>query len=217
MENCIFTNNISRELGLTEHSVNNTLQLLEDGCTIPFISRYRKERTGGLDEVQISAINELYEKLKDLSKRKETILKTIFDQGKLTPELQQRIENSWNATELEDIYLPYKPKRRTRAQIAREQGLEPLANIMLLQREHNIRQCAQRFAHGDIKNTDLAIKGAQDIIAEIVSENEQSRQMVRNAFRREAMIVSKVIKSKAETEEALKYSDYFDWKEPLKR
>ena len=104
MENCIFTNNISRELGLTEHSVNNTLQLLEDGCTIPFISRYRKERTGGLDEVQISAINELYEKLKDLSKRKETILKTIFDQGKLTPELQQRIENSWNATELGSSY-----------------------------------------------------------------------------------------------------------------
>ena len=217
MENCIFTNNISKELGLTEHSVNNTLQLLEDGCTIPFISRYRKERTGGLDEVQISAINELYEKLKDISKRKETILKTILEQGKLTPELQQRIENSWNATELEDIYLPYKPKRRTRAQIAREQGLEPLANIILLQREHNIRQCAQRFVHGDIENTDLAIKGAQDIIAEIVSENEQSRQMVRNAFRREAMIVSKVIKSKAETEEALKFSDYFDWKEPLKR
>lgn len=217
MENCIFTNNISKELGLTEHSVNNTLQLLEDGCTIPFISRYRKERTGGLDEVQISAINELYEKIKDISKRKETVLKTIIEQGKLTPELQKRIENSWNATELEDIYLPYKPKRRTRAQIAREQGLEPLANIMLLQREHNIRQCAQRFVHGDIKNTDLAIKGAQDIIAEIVSENEQSRQMVRNAFRREAIIVSKVIKSKAETEEALKYSDYFDWKEPLKR
>lgn len=217
MGNCIFTNNISRELGLSEHSVNNTLQLLEDGCTIPFISRYRKERTGGLDEVQISAINELYEKLKDISKRKETILKTIIEQGKLTPELQKRIENSWNATELEDIYLPYKPKRRTRAQIAREQGLEPLANIMLLQREHNIRQCAQRFVHGDIKNTDLAIKGAQDIIAEIVSENEQSRQMVRNAFRREAIIVSKVIKSKAETEEALKFSDYFDWKEPLKR
>ena len=167
--------------------------------------------------MQISAINELYEKLKDISKRKETILKTIIEQGKLTPELQKRIENSWNATELEDIYLPYKPKRRTRAQIAREQGLEPLANIMLLQREHNIRQCAQRFVHGDIKNTDLAIKGAQDIIAEIVSENEQSRQMVRNAFRREAMIVSKVIKSKAETEEALKFSDYFDWKEPLKR
>lgn len=217
MENCIFTNNISRELGQTEHSVNNTLQLLEDGCTIPFISRYRKERTGGLDEVQISAINELYEKLKDISKRKETILKTILEQDKLTPELQKRIENSWNATELEDIYLPYKPKRRTRAQIAREQGLEPLANIMLLQREHNIRQCAQRFVHGDIKNTDLAIKGAQDIIAEIVSENEQSRQMVRNAFRREAIIVSKVIKSKTETEEALKFSDYFDWKEPLKR
>lgn len=217
MENNILTDSIARELGLTWHSVNNTLQLLEDGCTIPFISRYRKERTGGLDEVQISAIKELNEKLKDLSKRKETILKTILDQGKLTPELQQRIEKSWNATELEDIYLPYKPKRRTRAQIAREQGLEPLANIILLQREHNIRQTAQRFVHGDIENTDLAIKGAQDIIAEIVSENEQSRQMVRNAFRREAMIVSKVIKSKAETGEALKFSDYFDWKEPLKR
>lgn len=217
MEKYNLTDKIASELGLTEYSVNNTLQLLEEGCTIPFISRYRKERTGGLDEVQISSINELNDKLNELTKRKETILKTINEQGRLTQELKKRIEDSWNATELEDIYLPYKPKRRTRAQIAREQGLEPLANIMLLQREHNIKQCAQRYVNGDVKTADSAIKGAQDIIAEIVSENEKSRQLVRNAFRREAIIVSKVIKSKADTEDALKFSDYFDWKEPLKR
>lgn len=213
----IFTNKIAKELGLKEKAVDNTLQLLEEGCTIPFISRYRKERTGGLDEVQIANISEYNDKLKETRKRKETIIKTITEQGKLTDELRKRIDDCWDATELEDIYLPYKPKRRTKAQVAREQGLEPLAAIIMMQREQRIEDTAKRFVKGDIKDTASAIKGAQDIIAETVSEDERSRLQLRNAFRREAVIISKVVKTKAETEEAAKFSDYFDWQEPLKR
>lgn len=217
MELNIFTNRIAKELGLTERAVDNTLQLLEEGCTIPFISRYRKERTGGLDEVQIASISEHNDKLKEIAKRKETIIKTITEQGKLTDELSKRIDDCWDATELEDIYLPYKPKRRTKAQVAREQGLEPLATIIMMQREQRIEDAAKRFVKGDIKDAASAIKGAQDIIAETVSEDERSRLQLRNAFRREAVIISKVAKAKAETEEAAKFSDYFDWQEPLKR
>lgn len=217
MELNIHTKRIAKELSLTERNVDNTLQLLGEGCTIPFISRYRKERTGGLDEVQIATIAEMINKLNETAKRKETILKTIDEQGKLTNELKKRIEECWDATELEDIYLPYKPKRRTKAQMARELGLEPLAQIILMQREQRIDEVAKRFVKGDVKDCDTAIKGAQDIIAEIVSEDERSRQQLRNAFKREAVIISKVIKTKADTEEAAKYSDYFDWQEPLKR
>ena len=217
MELNIHTKRIAKELSLTERNVDNTLQLLGEGCTIPFISRYRKERTGGLDEVQIATIAEMINKLNETAKRKETILKTIDEQGKLTNELKKRIEECWDATELEDIYLPYKPKRRTKAQMARELGLEPLAQIILMQREQRIDDVAKRFVKGDVKDCDTAIKGAQDIIAEIVSEDERSRQQLRNAFKREAVIISKVIKTKADTEEAAKYSDYFDWQEPLKR
>jgi uncharacterized protein len=213
----LFANLIAKSLNLQGQAVGNTLSLLDEGCTIPFISRYRKERTGGLDEVQIAAISDQYEKLKEMAKRKDTIVKTISELGKLTPELQKRIDDCWDATELEDIYLPYKPKRRTRAQVAREQGLEPLANTLLLQREREPEQAAQRFVKGDIADASTALKGAQDIIAEMVSEDEQSRQQVRAAFRRDAIIISKVIKSKADTGEAAKYSDYFDWQEPLKR
>lgn len=213
----IHAKRIAEALGLPERGVDNTLQLLDEGCTIPFISRYRKERTGGLDEVQIAAIAEMSNKLSETAKRKETILKTIEEQGKLTNELGKRIEECWDATELEDIYLPYKPKRRTKAQMARELGLEPLAQIILMQREQRIDDVAKRFVKGDVKDCDTAIKGAQDIIAEIVSEDERSRQQLRNAFKREAVIISKVIKTKADTEEAAKYSDYFDWQEPLKR
>jgi uncharacterized protein len=197
--------------------VASTLSLLDEGCTIPFISRYRKERTGGLNEVQIASINEQYDKLKETAKRKETILKTIADQEKLTPELEKRINDCWDATELEDIYLPFKPKRRTRAQVAREQGLEPLAAILLMQRERDPEQAALRFVVGDVSDVATAIRGAQDIIAEQVSEDERSRQQVRSAFRRTAVISSKVVKSKADSDEAAKYSDYFDWQEPLKR
>ena len=219
MEKNIFAQLIAQQLNLQERAVNNTLALLDEGCTIPFISRYRKERTGGLDEVQIAAISTQYERFKEIQKRKETVLKTIADLDKLTPELEKRITDCWDATELEDIYLPYKPKRRTRAQVAREQGLEPLAKILLLQRERD----PERAAHSQLStlhsqlSIEDALKGAQDIIAEMVSEDERSRQQLRNAFRRQAFITSKVVKAKADTDEAAKYSDYFDWEEPLKR
>ena len=217
MEKNIFARLIASALNLQERTVANTLALLEEGCTIPFISRYRKEKTGGLDEVQIAAISDRFDKLKEIQKRKETVVKTITDLQKMTPDLQKRINDCWDATELEDIYLPYKPKRRTRAQVAREQGLEPLAQIIMLQREREPEHAAERFVKGDVKDVETAIKGAQDIIAETVSEDERSRQQLRNAFSRQAMIFSKVVKAKAETDEAAKYSDYFDWQEPLKR
>ena len=212
-----FTKIIAERLSLHIDAVENTLKLLDEGCTIPFISRYRKERTGGLDEVQIAQIANLNDKLKETAKRKETIISTISEQGKLTDELKRRIDECWNATELEDIYLPYKPKRRTRAQVARELGLEPLANIILMQREQDPQRAAEHFVKGDVKDVKMALQGAQDIIAEDISENEQSRQQVRAAFRREATITSKVVKTKKDTDEAAKYSDYFDWSEPLKR
>ena len=217
MEKNIFARLIASALNLQEKAVANTLALLEEGCTIPFISRYRKERTGGLDEVQIAAISDRFDKLQEIQKRKETVMKTITDLGKLTPELQKRIDDCWDSTELEDIYLPYKPKRRTRAQVAREQGLEPLAKILLLQRERDPERAAERFVKGDVKDVATALKGAQDIIAETVSEDERSRQQLRNAFSRQAFITSKVVKAKADSDEAQKYSDYFDWEEPLKR
>ena len=217
MEKNIFAQLIASALNLQERAVAATISLLEEGCTIPFISRYRKERTGGLDEVQIAAISDRYEKLQEIQKRKETVIKTITDLEKMTPELEKRIHDCWDTTELEDIYLPFKPKRRTRAQVAREQGLEPLAMILLQQRERNPEHAAERFIKGDVKDTNMALKGAQDIIAETVSEDERSRQQLRNAFSRQAFITSKVVKSKADTDEAAKYSDYFDWEEPLKR
>ena len=217
MEKNILAGLIARQLNIAENRVTGTLALLYEGATIPFIARYRKERTGGLDEVQIAAISEQNERLKELVKRKETVTKTISEQGKMTPELQKRIDDCWEATLLEDIYLPYKPKRRTRAQVAREQGLEPLATILLMQRERNPEQAALRFVKGDVADAEAALKGAQDIIAEQVSEDERSRQQVRGAFRREAVITSKVVKSKADSDEAAKFSDYFDWHEPLRR
>ena len=213
----IFAKLIAQSLNLNIEAVGNTLSLLEEGCTIPFISRYRKERTGALDEVQIATINDENERLKEIQKRKETVVKTITDQEKMTPELQKRIENCWDSTELEDIYLPFKPRRRTRAQVAREQGLEPLAQILMMQRERDPERVAQAFVKGDVKDAEMAIKGAQDIIAEMVSEDERSRQQLRGAYRRTAIITSKVVKAKADTDEAAKYHDYFDWHEPLKR
>lgn len=213
----IFTQLIASELHLSEHAVENTLKLLDEGCTIPFISRYRKERTGGLDEVEITGISERLTRLQEIAKRKETIVSTITEQGNMTPELQKRIDDCWESTVLEDIYLPYKPQRRTRAQVARELGLEPLAHLLLLQREQDPKRAAQRFVTGDVSDVATALKGAQDIIAEQVSEEERSRNQVRAAFRREAFIVSKVVKGKKDADEAAKYSDYFDWEEPLKR
>ena len=212
-----FARIIAERLNISEKNVDGTLKLLDEGCTIPFIARYRKERTGRLDEVQISAISDQYERLKELQKRKETVVKTITELGKLTPELEKRINDTWDATTLEDIYLPYRPKRRTRAQVAREQGLEPLAKILLLQRERDPEAAALPFTVGDVSDVATALKGAQDIIAEQVSEDERSRQQVRGAFRRMAVITSKVVKAKQDTDEAQKYRDYFDWHEPLKR
>ena len=208
---------ITRETGLVQRNVEGVISLLDEGCTIPFISRYRKEKTGGMDEVQITEISQRYEKLKELQHRKETIIKTITDQEKMTPELEKRIADCWDSTALEDIYLPFKPKRRTRAQIAREQGLEPLAQIILFQRENNLERLAPRFVKEGLKDMNAAIKGAQDIIAEMVSEDERVRNRLRQFFRREAVIKSKVVKGKADSEEAAKYSDYFDSAEPLRR
>jgi len=160
---------ISQSLSIRQEQASAVIELLDAGATIPFISRYRKEATGNLNEVQVAAVSDLYEKLKELQKRKETILKTIESQGKLTDDLRHRIENSWDATEIEDIYMPFKPRRRTRAQVAREQGLEPLANLILIQKEHYPDMAAQRFVKGDVKDVEQAIKGAQDIIAEDIS------------------------------------------------
>ncbi|MBP1614217.1 MAG: putative RNA-binding protein [Bacteroidetes bacterium] len=211
----LFINMISSTLNISERQIKNTLALLKEGATIPFISRYRKEATGGLDEVQIENIKERYDKLFELSKRKETIINTIYEQDKLTPELQKRIDETWDSIVLEDIYLPYKPKRKTRAEMARQKGLEPLAMILLMQRENNIITKASSFAKDEVKNTDEAIKGAQDIIAEIVNEDERARNQIRNKFNHQAIVSAKVVKGKEE--EASKYRDYFNFSEPLKR
>lgn len=212
-----FSRIISDALKLPEHRVQNTLKLLLDGATIPFISRYRKEATGGMDEVQISEINARYEKLCELAKRKETILSTIGELGKLTPELSKRIADCWEGTELEDIYLPYKPKRKTRAEIARQKGLEPLAVLLLMQRENNLAAKARAFVKGDVKDEEDALKGARDIIAEQVNEDERARNQIRRQFERQGVITAKVIKGKEGDEAAAKYRDYFDFSEPLKR
>ena len=211
----IFNKMIASALNIAERQVENTLSLLNGGATIPFISRYRKEATGGLDEVQIGEIKERYDKLSEIAKRKETILKTIEEQGKLTADLKKRIDACWDATELEDIYLPYKPKRKTRAEVARQKGLEPLATILMMQRENNLSSRVRSFIKGEVKDEEDALKGARDIIAEQISEDERSRNQIRNQFSRQAIITSKVIKGKEE--EAAKYKDYFDFSEPLKR
>ena len=213
----IFTQLISKATHLPDSSVNATLTLLDDGCTIPFIARYRKERTGNLNEVQITLIAEQYERLKEIQKRKETILKSISEQEKLTSQLQAKIEGCWNQTELEDLYLPYKPKRHTRAEVARQKGLEPLATLILLQRDAYPEKAAERYVKGDVKDTDDAIAGARDIIAEQVSEDQQARNTIRQEFRREAVITSKVIKKKADEDDAQKFQSYFDFSKPLKR
>ncbi len=247
---------ISHSLSLPLQSVSAVLTLLNEGCTIPFISRYRKERTGNLDEVQITNISELYNRLKELGKRKETILKTIREQEKLTAELEAKIWSCMDSTELEDIYLPYKPKRRTRAQIAREQGLEPLALAIMREASPNpserggdkLASILQKYqgrakeslfsrarigtppftslrsvtvGSGRSGGAPLPLsgesEGALDIIAEIVSENQQARNTVRTAYQRGAIITSKVIKKMRDTDEAQKFSDYFDFSEPLRR
>ena len=212
-----FSQMIADALKLPVHRVENTLKLLQGGATIPFISRYRKEATGGLDEVQISEISSRYEKLLELSKRKETIQSTIESLGKLTDDLRRRINGCWDATELEDIYLPYKPKRKTRAEAARQKGLEPLAAWLMLQRGNALDAYVKNFVKGEVKNEEDALKGARDIIAEQVNEDEQARNQIRHQYSRQAVISAKVVKGKETDEAAAKYRDYFDFSEPLKR
>lgn len=212
-----FTSKIAKELNLSAKVVENTLELLNNGATIPFISRYRKEQTGGLDEVNIGLIKDLYDKEVELSKRKETVIKTITEAGKMTKELLQQIEECPNAAQLEDLYLPFKPKRRTKAQIAKEKGLEPLAQFIMIQRDNNIEQKARAFLSPDIKDVNEAIKGAQDIIAELFSEDQRARQMLRKDMQYESVVVAKQKKGIELTEEALKYKDYFNYSERLKR
>ena len=208
---------IVRETGLKEHQVENTLKLLENGATIPFISRYRKESTGGMDEVQITEVSNALERLDALAKRKETVLTTIEGLDKLTPDLKSRIEHCWDATELEDIYAPYKPHRKTRADAAREKGLTPLAEFVMKQNPYvPLDKEAGKYVSKDkgVASVDDALQGAMDIIAEQVSLDEGARNMVRNGYRREARIYSKVVKSKEA--DAQKYRDWFDFNEPLK-
>lgn len=206
---------ISKSLQLTSNSVENTVKLLQEGASIPFISRYRKEVTGGLDEVAIENIKALNDKFKELQKRKELILSTIAEQEKLTPELKEKIESTWNGIELEDIYLPYRPKRQTRAEVARKKGLEELAKWLIKQPSTSPTEKALFFINNEVKDIDDALKGASDIIAEWVNEDVCARQDVRSIFEREAEITSKIIKGKEK--EGEKYKDYFDFSAPLSR
>ncbi len=204
---------ISKELSLPLRNVSNTIKLFEEGATIPFISRYRKEATGSLDEVQVGAIKELFDKYTTLVARRESVIATIEGQGNLTAELRQKIEECWSATTLEDIYLPYKPKRRSRATAAKELGLEPLANIIMAQRSEDIERSAARFVTKEVANSEAAISGAMDIIAERVCENERVRENARRLFQNRGVLRSKVIKGH---ESDVKYSDYFDCSSPLR-
>lgn len=210
----IFVGIISKELNLPENGVRNTLLLLDEGATIPFISRYRKERTGSLDEVAIGDIAEKYEKLTEIGKRKETIISTLISQDNLTGELKKRIDECWQSNELEDIYLPFKPKRRTRAEIAREKGLEPLAKILMKPISSTPEKLASQFLKEGVETIEEALKGARDIIAEWVNENERARNIVRYHFRKKAVITSRVVKGKEL--EALNFKDYFEFSKPLK-
>ncbi len=208
-------NLIAEKTGISLHQVKNTVELLSEGATIPFISRYRKERTGSLDEVAIANIQESYEKFLDLDKRKSTILKTIEEQGVLTDELKSRITECYDGTELEDIYLPYKPKRITRATKAKELGLEPLAKLIMKQQERDIDAHALSYVNDNVPDVESALQGARDIIAEWTNENKRAREIVRNSFRHKALISSRLVKGKEE--EGSKYRDYFEWSEPLKK
>lgn len=206
---------ISKSLNLSAKNVESTVKLIDEGATIPFISRYRKEATGGLDEVQISKIKDLSEKFLELEKRKEFILKSISEQEKLTPDIEKQVSESWDSTELEDIYLPFKPKRQTRAEKARKKGLEGLAKWLMSQQSGSVSSKASEFINEEVKDEEDALQGARDIIAEWVNEDANTRQIVRNIFSREAVITSKVISGKEE--EGEKYADYFDFSAPLAR
>ena len=211
----VLINIIAKEYNLAPDKVKNTVELLNGGATVPFISRYRKEMTGSMDEVVIGNIKDMYERLQALMQRKDTVLATIEEQGKLTPELKKRIEGCFDPVELEDIYLPYRPKRRTRATIARERGLEPLADLIQLQQISDVKGRARSFICADVPTVDDAIAGACDIIAERVSEDEGARSTVRNMFKRSGVLSSKVVKGKEA--DGVKYADYYEWQEPVAR
>jgi uncharacterized protein len=206
---------IAQQTGITEKQVRNTIQLFEEGATLPFIARYRKEATGGLDEVQIGAIKDTWQKQQDVEKRREAILKSIEEQGKLSPELKAKINNVFTLTELEDIYLPYKQKRKTRASMAIERGLEPLAQLIFAGKEADPEHKAASFLNDQVPVVADALQGARDIIAEWINENQDARARIRHNFQRGAIITSKVKKKKEE--EGAKYRDYFDFSEPLSR
>lgn len=206
---------VAKKLGLHEWQVENTIRLMDGGATIPFISRYRKEMTGSLDEVQLMHIKEEYDRLKDLDARKEAVIKSIEEQEKMTPELRQKIDAAITMSELEDIYLPYRPRRRTRATIAREKGLEPLAALIMEQEENDPALKAEGFLNADVETVEVALAGASDIIAEWINEDEKARKQLRYLFEKEAFIFSKVVKGKEA--EGVKYSDYYDWSEQLKK
>ncbi|HEY0679060.1 MAG TPA: Tex family protein [Chitinophagaceae bacterium] len=210
-----YIQNIAGKLGLNNRQVSNIVQLQSEGATIPFMARYRKEATGNLDEVVIANVTEEIKYFTELDKRKETVLKTIESAGKLTPELKDRIEGTYDATELEDIYLPYKPKRKTRATQAMEKGLEPLAAFIFAQGDGNPVNEAAKFVGDQVKDANDALQGARDIIAEWIAENEQARNKVRQLFTESAVLSSKVLSSKKEDTEAQKYRDYFEFSEPL--
>ena len=206
---------IATSLAIPAHKIKSTIALLEDGATIPFISRYRKEATGSLDEIQIGDIQTQLSKLKEIDKRRESILNSIEEQGKLTDELRKRIESTYNLTELEDLYLPYKRKKKTRASVAKEQGLEPLATAIYLQQNQNPQTLAAKFITEHVPDTEAALQGARNIIAEWINENEEARNSVRFSFEKGAILKSKVARGKKE--EGAKYRDYFEFEEPLKK
>ncbi|WP_396165670.1 Tex family protein [Flavobacterium sp.] len=208
-------NFIQTQVNTTPKNIEATLKLLNEDCTIPFISRYRKDQTGNLDEVQIENISKLSKQFAEIEKRKESILKTIEEQGQLSPELKARIEKSFDLQEIEDLYLPYKKKKKTRADVARENGLEPLANLILLQRNDDVDFLATQYINKNVSNEDGALQGARDIVAEWINENIAVRQSLRRLYTRKAIIEVKVVKKKAEEEAAQKFSQYFDWAEPL--
>src|SRR5690606_8116232 len=207
---------ISQELGLNSRQVSTTIGLLDEGATVPFIARYRKEMTGTLDEVQITAIRDRVQQLRELDKRKEAVLKSISEQGKLTPELEQQIRDAETMAILEDMYLPFKPKRKTRASMAREKGLQPLADILLLQEKTDVAEQARNFVDEEkgVLTMEDALAGARDIIAEQIAEDAEVRARTRKIFLDRGTFVSRVVPGKEE--EALKYKDYFDWSESLK-
>jgi uncharacterized protein len=212
-----FSKMIASKLQLPVNQVDHAIVLLLGGATIPFISRYRKEATGGMDEVTLESIKELNDKFIELQRRKEYIIKSITEQEKMTDELQQRIEATWEENVLEDIYLPYKPKRKTRAEVARQRGLEPLADLIWKQHTDNLPAYAIRYITEEVKTVDDALQGANDIIAERINENESARSIVRGQFARFAVIIAKSVKSKESEDGALKYRDYFDFNESLSR